>query len=307
LLLAAALAHAAPPTPLSQALTGEAKAAYESGRLLFEDGDSRGALAKFSHSYDVSRDPRLLWNMAACEKELRHYARAATLIGRYLKEGDARLSEEQRQSALETQRALTAFYVTVKLTGVPEGATVMVDGAQQGRAPLHEPLLVDLGSRILRVEQPGFEPFEQRLEVAGGGGLEVAVTLKRSAAPATAARLSVTTSGARDVIAVDGKVVGTQRWEGQVPAGEHSVRVTAVGKKPYESHVQLVGGGSRSLQIALEAEGSSSAVWYWVAGGAVVVAGAAVGGYLLLKPGDAAGKHPEGRLATVYLPFGVSR
>lgn len=302
-----AVAYGAAPVQLSQSLTGEAKAAYDSGRLLFEDGDSRGALAKFSHAYDLSQDARLLWNMAACEKELRRYARAATLIGRYLKEGGERLTVEQRQGALETQGALSSFYATVSLAGAPDGATVSVDGTRIGRTPLSEPMLIDLGSRSLRVELPGFEPFQQQLEVAGGGELNVRVTLKRSAATATVARLSVVTSGARDVIAIDGKAVGVQRWDGQVALGEHSVRVTAPDKKTYESHVQLLAGSTRSLQITLEPESRSSTVWYWVAGGAAVVAGAAVGGYFLLRSDDAPGQHPEGKLATVYLPFGGSR
>ncbi len=304
-----AAAQDAAPAPLAQSLTGEAKAAYESGRLLFEDGDGPGALAKFSHSYDISRDARLLWNMAACEKELRHYSRAATLIGRYLKEGGKRISAEQRKSALETQTALSAFYVTVKLSGAQDGATVFVDGTPVGRTPLSEPLLLDLGPRSVRVEQPGFEPFENKLDVAGGGELELTVTpmRKRSAVVTTApARLSITTSGTRDVIAIDGKVMGWQRWDGSVANGEHTVRVTAAGRKPYESHVQLLPGSVRSLQITLEAETSSTA-WFWIAGGAAVVAGAAVGGYFLLKPQDTPGSHPEGKLATVYLSLGATR
>jgi len=310
LLLPLAASGATPPTPapLTKTLSGEAKAAYDSGRLLFEDGDSPGALAKFSHAYDVSHDARLLWNMASCEKELRHYARAAELIGRYLQEGGDRISASQRKSALETQTALTAFYASVKLSGVPDGATVLVDGTQVGQTPLTEPLLLDLGTRALRVEQAGFVPFEKNVEIAGGGELEVPVTLSPvpeiSVAPAV---LSITTSGARDIIAIDGKVVGSQRWQGAVAVGEHSVRVTAAGKKPYESHVQLLAGSTRSLQIALEDEKTGSTVWIWVAGGAAVAAGVVVGGILLFKPQDTPGTHPEGKLTTVYLPLGGSR
>jgi len=304
----ASAATPATPAPLTKSLTGEAKAAYDSGRLLFEDGDSPGALAKFSHAYDVSHDARLLWNMASCEKELRHYARAAALIGRYLQEGGDRISASQRKSALETQTALSAFYASVKLSGAPDGASVFVDGTQVGQTPLTEPLLLDLGTRALRIEQPGFEPFEQNVEIAGGGELDVPVTLTPvpvlSVAPAV---LSITTSGTRDIIAIDGKVVGSQRWQGAVAVGEHSVRVTASGKKPYESHVQLLAGSTRSLQIALEDENKGSTVWIWVAGGAAVVAGAVVGGFLLFKPQDTPGSHPEGKLTTVYLPLGGSR
>jgi len=304
LLALPAAAGGALPAPLAETLHGEAKAAYDSGRLLFEDGDSSGALAKFSHAYDLSHDPRLLWNMATCEKELRHYARASTLVARYLKEGDSGISPEQRRSALDTQNALRAFYVKVELKGAPAGATVLVDGSRAGQVPLGEPLLLDLGTRTLRVEQPGFEPSESTLEVAGGGELEVTVTLKRSAVVGPApARLSVESSGATDIVALDGKVMGSQHWEGPVTIGEHTVRVTGAHKKPYESRVQLLPGSTRSLQITLEDEAHRSNLWFWVAGGAAVAAGAVVGGYFLFKEGS----HPEGKLATLYLSLGSAR
>src|SRR5258708_4144401 len=76
----------APPTkkPLSQALTGQAKADFESGKLLAADGDFAGALIKFQSAYDQSKDPRLLWNAAFCQKNLRHYAKVIATLKRYL-------------------------------------------------------------------------------------------------------------------------------------------------------------------------------------------------------------------------------
>lgn len=305
--LTAAPAHADKPIPaLAQSLEGDAKAAYDSARLLLDDGDSSGALAKFSRAYELSRDPRLLWNMAVCEKELRHYARTATLVGRYLAEGGSRIPAAQRQDALETQAALRAFYAQLTLRGVPDGATVLVDGSPIGTTPLETPLLLDLGSRRLRIERAGFEPFERTFQIAGGGELEVSVELKpANEAIAAPARLSIATAGTRDIVAVDGKVVGSQRWEGTLPAGEHVVRVAAASKKTYESHLQLLPGSTRTLQITLEDESRTSPVWFWVAGGAVAVTGAVVGGYFLFKPADTPGSHPDGKLATVYLSLGA--
>src|ERR1700684_4579575 len=62
------------PKPLSQSLTGEAKAAYDAAKMLLGDGDFAGAAIKFRAAYDQSGDARLLWNIAACEKNRRHYA-----------------------------------------------------------------------------------------------------------------------------------------------------------------------------------------------------------------------------------------
>lgn len=295
-------ARGAGATPLAQSLSGDAKRAYQSARLLFEDGDHQGALAKFAHAYELSHQPQLLWNMAVCEKELRHYARTASLIASYLKEAGERITSEQRKSALETQKALRDFYAGLELSGVPDGATIFVDGTNVGAAPLSEPLLVDLGTRTLRVEQPGFAAFEKKFDVAGGRDLKIAVKLKPTPAEgASSARLSVMTSGEQDIVAIDGKVVGSRHWEGPLRAGEHLVRVTAAHKKTYEAQVQLSAGATRSLQISLEDEGHGGNTWLWIAGGAVAAAGATLGGYFLFKPKDAPGPHPEGKLATVYL------
>src|SRR6187399_1311780 len=63
------------PRSLSDVLTGEAKTHYDIARILYRDGDHAGALAKFRRAYEISHDVRLLWNMAACEKNLRHYVK----------------------------------------------------------------------------------------------------------------------------------------------------------------------------------------------------------------------------------------
>jgi len=319
LMMAGVLSAASPafaveptPVPLAQSLTGPAKSEYDAGRLLFEDGDNAGALAKFKHAFELSNDPRLLWNMAVCEKELRHYALAAGLVGRYLRVASGRLTAEQRESAAETRKALRGFYSSVYLDGAPDGATVLVDGVEAGKTPLLDALPLDLGSRVLRLERAGFEPFEVKLDIPGATEVTVPITMKRLAdagtptgavlPPGAAPKLSVTSAGARDVVTVDGKVVGSQHWEGSLSAGEHTVRVTAPGKKAYETRVNLSVGGSRSLDITLEDEAHHNNTWLWVAGGGVLAIGAGVGAYFLLKPEDKAGAHPTGKFATVYLP-----
>src|SRR5215472_3221816 len=77
-------AHAQTPPPLTRSLRGEALAEYEGGRALFKEGEFAGALARFRRASELSSDPRLLWDMAACEQKLGHIAKMATLIDRYL-------------------------------------------------------------------------------------------------------------------------------------------------------------------------------------------------------------------------------
>ena len=120
-----ASARALPPfkKPLAETLTGMARAEYEAGRLLYVDGDYAGAALKFQRAYEESKDPRLLWNTAAAEKNLRHYAKVVELVERYVAEGGTRLKPEDRAEADALLVTVRAFISTVTLDVQPEGAT----------------------------------------------------------------------------------------------------------------------------------------------------------------------------------------
>jgi hypothetical protein len=287
------------PAPLSETLTGDAKAEYEAARLLFDDADYVGAAAKFNHAHELSADPRLLWNVAVCEKELRHYARASALVERYLAEAGNRLTEENRRSANETLAALRGFFSRLTLTGVPAGAQVLVDDGLVGTAPLAAPLELDLGSRKIRAERSGDEPFEQTLEVPGNSEMTLAVVMRPL--PVTA-HLIITTQ-ADGVIRLDDRVLGSGRWEGGVAPGRHQVRVVADNRKPFETQIELAPRQSRTLDVTLVAN-DKAVLWPWIAGGAAIAVGAAVGGYFLFRK-DESGSAPQGALGTVYLPLRV--
>src|SRR4051812_1715450 len=61
---AAAPAPAATQPSLSATLTGMARAEYEAAKSLYQDGDFTNAIVKYQHAYELSKDPRLLWNVA---------------------------------------------------------------------------------------------------------------------------------------------------------------------------------------------------------------------------------------------------
>src|SRR5882724_11708596 len=97
------------PASLGDTLTGEAKADYESGKLLYGDGDFAGARVKFQAAYELTQDPRLLWNMAVCEKGQRHYAKVVGLTKKYLAAGGELLAEDDRSEAKALLDAIESF------------------------------------------------------------------------------------------------------------------------------------------------------------------------------------------------------
>lgn len=308
---APAPAPAPPPPPahpsLADSLTGDAKAEYDGGKLLYGDGDYAGALVKFQRAYQLSNEPRLLWNMAACEKNLRHYTKVLTLVVQYQKDGGALLTDEDRQQASELTQAVSAFVSKLRVTVNEPGAQVLVDEEQAGTTPLAEALLVDMGVRRVHIKKEGFKDFDDPQQIAGGGEVSLTVNLEKEVHQG---HLFVAASE-KDVIAVDGKVVATGKWDGVVASGGHTLRVTAPGMRSYQSELSIRDNEVRSVPVTLDPEAKQGgSVWPWIAGGAAVVAGAAVGGYFLLKPKDQGAPPPiAGTLdpGFVQLHFGGGR
>lgn len=268
---------------LVDTLTGQARSDYDAGRILFDDQDFSGAFVKFERAFQRAGDERLLWNMAACEKNLRHYASALTLLERYKRVGEPRMSQSQRadvETLLETLRTLIS---SVHLAVSEPGASIFVDERPAGTSPLPGPLFVDLGTRRIRVSKPGFQDQVVTQEFAGGSQLTLLVTLPREE---TEGRIAVL-AGTGDTIRIDGQIVGETKWQGALPAGEHSLRVTGPDKLPYAKEIVVKAGEERTIYVQLdEASGDGIPAWVWLGAGVLVAGGAATGAYFLFKPDD---------------------
>jgi len=236
------------PRPLSQSLTGEAKAAYDAAKLLLGDGDFAGAAIKFRAAYDQAGDARLLWNIAACEKSQRHYARTMALVREYLDTGKDLLTDADRREGRALLDAIESFTVRLTVVVKEPGAEIYVDDERVGTSPLEGPVTVDIGQRRLTVKKAGFRDATQQVPVGGSAAAKVEITLQPDIHDG---RLTVTSQpDAR--IAIDGKVVANGRFEGKLRSGGHTLRVEADGMRPYQSEVVLADDENRSVDVPLE-------------------------------------------------------
>lgn len=280
----------APAPSLSESLTGQAKDDYDTGRILVASSDFAGAVVKFRHAYDLSSDVRLLWNVAVCEKNLRHYVQVLKLLDRYLHDGDPRIPDADRAAAATVLRTVRSLVGSVRVIVNEPGAAVTVDDAPAGTTPLAEPLMLDLGDRRIRVSKPGFKDQTLVQNVAGASEATVSVALERVEQQG---RLALSTD-ASATIRVDGATVGVGRWEGVVTPGTHAVEVTESGMRPYSAQILVRDGESRSVEVALQRESGGISPLWWVGGGVVAAAALGVGGYFLFRsspstPGPTAG------------------
>lgn len=282
---------------LSESLTGPARAAFDSGKLLFANQDFGGALTEFAQAYEGSKDPRLLFNMAICEKNLHHYARMQTLLRRYQRDAGPRLTGENRAVVDDALHAIDNLVGAVSITVNEADATVSLDGANIATTPLSAPLAVDVGHHSIAVSKSGFDTVVQAIDVAGGNGLSVTLSLVKTT---HLGHLTITCDAAATIV-VDTSPSVDGRFDATLASGTHNIRVIESGKIPYTASVELRDGEKRTLAVSLENE-HRTLIWPWFVGGAAVLAGAAVGGYFLLKPGSASTTAPPtGALPTVQL------
>jgi hypothetical protein len=233
---------------LAQTLTGDAKAAYDAAKLLVGDGDFAGAAIKFQAAYDQSSDARLLWNIAACEKSQRHYAKTMALVRRYLDSGGPLLTDADRSEAKSLIDAIESFTVRLTVTVSEAGAEVFVDDERVGTSPLAQPITVDIGQRRITAKKAGFADATQTVPVGGSAAADVSLTLS---AEVHEGHLTVTSQpDAR--ITIDGKAVGTGKFDGKLHSGGHTLRVEADGMHPYQSEVALADDENRSIDVPLE-------------------------------------------------------
>jgi hypothetical protein len=282
--------------PLRESLNGQAKSAYDSATLLVVNHDFAGALAKFKEAYVASNEPRLLYDMAVCEKNLRHYASMQSLLQRYVREGGWQLSAEDRTTVEAALAAIQSLVATLKITISVDGASVLIDGETVGISPLSDPLAVDLGRHTLTVRKAGFETIERVTDAVGGGEAAISITLT----PRTPVSHLTVATDTDASIRIDGQIAGAGRYDGQLSPGTHQVAVTESGKLPYRAEVDLRDGETRTVQVTLESARGGT-LWPWIVGGTALVAGAAVGGYFLFKTHDEQGSPPTGALGTVFI------
>jgi hypothetical protein len=236
------------PKPLADTLTGPAKADYDAGKLLVGDGDFAGAEVKFRSAYDKSSDPRLLWNVAACEKSQRHYARTLTLVRQYLAAGGALLTDADRAEARALVDTIETLTVKLTLTVSEPGAEVFVDDESVGQSPLAAPLVVDIGTRKVVVKKAGFKDFTQTVPIGGSAEARVDVTLLPEVHEG---QLTVNTAPGA-VILLDGQNVGVGHYAGKLKSGGHTLRIEAEGMHPYQSDVAISDGENRTIEVPLE-------------------------------------------------------
>jgi len=195
-------------------LSSAARAKWDSAVALFTRGKYASAKADFIAAYEISRDPRVLFNVAVCEKNLERFAAAVDTFKRELAEGAGKLSAAEVTEINNVVSGLERFVATVTVNVSEPGAKVFVDGEEVGISPLPAPIRVSSGDRLISARKTGFNEASRKITVTGGATSELSLKLESIVRTSL---VNVNVVGAPSAtVKVDDKEVGPAPFSGQV-------------------------------------------------------------------------------------------
>lgn len=237
-------------------LKEEARSHFEKGLKLLDDGAYSAALAEFLVSLDQFPTRNATLNAAFALRKLNRFDESLDMYERFLRNFQ-NIPADDKTLAQRAVAELRALVGTIDIEGAEPGALISISGIARGEFPPVAPLRVAAGSQLVRVFKEGYEPYETRVEVAGGQLVRVAAKMQALKA---SGRLKVSETAGRAVdVVVDNSVVGPAPWEGVLAVGPHMVMLRGQGKlgtQPVSTEVK----SGQTTTLAVKAEELDGAI-----------------------------------------------
>jgi hypothetical protein len=213
------------------------------------------------------------------------YAEAIASLQQYL-EQSATLSTEDKAEANQLITEMQALLADVTLTGVPDGATISLDGREIAKAPLPKPLAIAAGTHTIDVAADGYEPAKKQFMVAAKVPATIKIDMK--AIPKTG-KVRISSSVPHASVLIDGKEQDATKSI-ELGIGGHTLEVSAPGYETHREELTIAGGQDREIPVTLEKVKVVEAdhwytKWYFWTPIAVVAAGG-VGFYAMTRHDD---------------------
>ena len=213
-------------TPVSEEVRQEARRHFEKGIAVLREEAWAPALAEFLLSRSLYPTRAATNNAAIVLRKLLRYDESLDMFETCLR--DFQVPAAERAAAQRAIAELRGLVGTIDISGAEPGAAIVVSGQTKGEYPQVKPIRVAAGTHIVRIMKEGYEPFEIRLDVAGGQTAVVKAKL-RVLTRSGKLRIKEGTGKTVDVL-VDNAVVGQTPWQGTLSVGSHMVALRGEGK-----------------------------------------------------------------------------
>ena len=170
-LLVAFAPVAIPVTGWAQSASDEAsknlaRARFKEGVAYFDSGQYELARGAFLQAYTLKKHPAILGNLAWSCVRSGHFLEGHRYFEQFLAESKD-LTAAQRADVADGLSQADARLGRIEIPGAA-GSDVFVDGAHVGKAPLSEPIVVDVGAHAIKVIAPDGTASTQSVTVLAG-------------------------------------------------------------------------------------------------------------------------------------------
>ena len=227
-LLVVSPAAAQPGKPSAAPGRDSAKMHFDRAIALRDQERWAEAFAEFQESRRLFKTLHGATNAAACLIHLERYVEALETYESALRDFSSKLKDDDKRDLSQVIKLLYNSVGTLQIVGSEPGATVQIDYVSRGEIPLRAPLRVSRGAHTVRVIKDGYDPFEQRLDVAGGTTIQVTARLTRTQETG-ALEIAEATGKVMDVV-VDDATVGKTPLRKALPPGDYVVRLRGEGE-----------------------------------------------------------------------------
>ena len=155
----------------SKAAVDEARARYERGIKLYEEGAYEGAQLEFERAYAVAPSYKILYNIGQARRQQSDYVGAARTFERYLVEGGKEIAVSRRADVEREIAEMKARVATLVVVTEP-GVEISVDDAVVGKTPL-DGARVNPGRRRITATKAGRPPITKTIVVASSDTAKV--------------------------------------------------------------------------------------------------------------------------------------
>jgi hypothetical protein len=240
------------PVDVRTQLPDTARKAWDAAKQLAGASDFRGALVEFQRAYDLSHNPRVLFNVGVTEKLLTHYARAVDAWDKEQSEGAGQLTPAELQELKNAVSIVQQFVTTIDVTANEAEATLTIDDYPVGKTPFAGAVRIDVGKHVLKLSKEGFIDAVEPVDVAAGARTPVAFKLEPINKTAL---VSVTVGGAPTAsIFVDGRDMGPAPFKGELSADRHTIEARSPGFVTVGQTVDVLYRQPVSLVLTLSQE-----------------------------------------------------
>ena len=219
----------------------DARTEFAAGQQADKDRDYAGAIEHYLRANELVPHPFAVYNIAADYERLQQFREAARWYQQFV---TAAPSGPERDKVMRLLPELQKKPSSLSVRTMPAGARVTIDGRPAGPAPVT--VTLPGGAHHVTIER-GSDRDERDITLEYGEPGDVAFTLS-----GTPGSLYVFGTPAGAYVAVDNITVGAVPATVPLPAGPHTVRVSASGYATYETGTVVEPNGTAQVEVRLQ-------------------------------------------------------